>query len=300
MTNESKPWLGRMQIVLAAILWSTSGFFAKAPWFDGWPEDIRGVMLSFWRSGFAVLILVPLIRRPTWRWPMLPMMVCFALMVWSFMSAMVHGSAANAIWLQYLAPGWVLIGGVLLLRERVTTADVLMILFCLSGVLLILSMEMWSGSNLWATSMGVLSGISFAGVVLAMRQLRDVDAAWLITLNHAATVLLLSPWVWSSSVQIPVSSYVALGLFGVFQMSIPYLLFARGLRDTPSAEASVLSLIEPVLVPVWVYLAWSHHPSYEAPHWWAWAGGGLIMLGLLNRYLPPIISRISQRSERVK
>lgn len=285
-----------MQIVLAAMLWSTSGFFAKAPWFDGWPEDIRGVMLAFWRSGFAALILVPMIRRPTWQWPMLPMMICFVVMVWSFMSAMVHGSAANAIWLQYLAPGWVLIGGLLLLRERVTTADVRMILFCLSGVLLILSMEMWSGSSLWATSMGLLSGIGFAGVMLAMRQLRGADAAWLITLNHSATALLLSPWVWSSSVQIPVSSYVALGLFGVFQMSLPYVLFARGLRDTPSAEASVLTLIEPVLVPAWVYLAWSHHPSYEAPQWWTWAGGGLILLGLLNRYLPPLISHLSQRA----
>ena len=48
-------------------------------------------------------------------------------------------------------------------------------------------------------------------------------------------------------------------------------------------------LIEPVLVPIWVYVAWSHHPSYEAPQWWTWAGGGLILLGLLSRYLPPML-----------
>lgn len=247
-------------------------------------------MLGFWRSGFAVLVLIPLIRRPTWQWPMLPMLVCFPLMVWSFMSAMVHGSAANAIWLQYLAPGWVLLGGVLLMREPVTAADVRMILFCLSGVLLILTMEMWSGSALWATSLGIISGISFAGVVLAMRRLRDVDAVWLITLNHGSTALLLFPWVWGApSVDVPVTSFVALGLFGIFQMSIPYVLFARGLRSTPSPEASVLSLIEPVLVPIWVFVAWRHHPSYEAPQWWTLAGGGLILLGLLSRYLPPLL-----------
>ena len=290
LTSDGKPWLGRVQILLAAMLWSTSGFFAKAPWFDAWPEDTRGLMLAFWRSGFAVLILVPMIRRPTWQWPMLPMLVCFPLMVWSFMSAMVHGPAANAIWLQYLAPGWVLLGGVILLREPVTAADVRMILFCLSGVLLILLMEMWSGSALLATAMGILSGVSFAGVVLSMRQLRKVDPAWLITLNHTATVLLLAPWVWATpSVEMPTTSYVALGLFGVIQMSIPYVLFARGLRSTPSPEASVLTLIEPVLVPLWVYLAWSHHPSYEAPRWWTWAGGGLILIGLLSRYLPPML-----------
>lgn len=290
LTDDAKPWLGRVQIVLAAVLWSTSGFFAKAPWFDAWPEDIRGVLLGFWRSGFAALVLVPMIRRPTWKWPMLPMLVCFPLMVWSFMSAMVHGPAANAIWLQYLAPGWVLIGGVVLLREPVTSADVRMLVCCLSGVLLILWMEMTSGSALWATAMGIVSGVAFAGVVLSMRKLRDVDPAWLITLNHSSTALLLSPWVWSSGpAHVPLSSYVALGLFGVFQMSIPYVLFARGLRSTPSPEASVLALIEPVLVPIWVYLAWSNHPSYDPPQWWTWAGGGLILLGLLSRYLPPLL-----------
>lgn len=284
--------------MLAALLWSTSGFFAKAPWFDAWPEDIRGLMLAFWRSGFAVLILVPMIRRPCWRWPMVPMLICFPLMVWAFMSAMVHGPAANAIWLQYLAPGWVLLGGVLWLKEKITTADIRLIICCLGGVLLILTMEMWSGSPLRATALGITSGIAFAGVVLAMRSLRDVDPAWLITLNHTATVVLLLPWIWSSTIELPVTSYLALGLFGVFQMSIPYVLFARGLRSTPSAEASVLTLIEPVLVPIWVYLAWSQHPSYEAPRWWTWVGGGMILLGLLGRYLPPLL-RSARRSEDV-
>jgi len=289
MTPPREQWTGRLLIVMAAVLWSTSGFFAKAPWFDAWPEDIRGLMLAFWRSTFAMLVLVPMIRRPTWRWPMLPMMVCFPLMVWSFMSAMVHGPAANAIWLQYLAPGWVLIGGVLWLKEKVLAADVRMFLFCLGGVLLILLMEMWSGSSLYATAMGITSGLAFAVVVICMRTLRGADPAWLITLNHAATGLVLLPWVWSRTEQVPASSYLALGLFGVFQMSVPYILFARGLRTTSSPEASVLSLIEPILVPIWVYLAWSQHPSYEAPQWWTWAGGGLILVGLLSRYAPPLM-----------
>ncbi len=287
--------MGRLLIVLAAVLWSTSGFFAKAPWFDAWPPEVRGLMLAFWRSAFATLALIPLIRRPTWRWPMLPMLVCFPLMVWSFMSAMVYGPAANAIWLQYLAPGWVLVGGVLWLKERVTAADVRMFLFSLSGVLLILIMEMRSGTALYATAMGILSGLAFAGVVMSMRSLRGADAVWLITLNHAVTAVVLSPWVWARTEQIPAASYVALGLFGVFQMSIPYVLFARGLATTSSPEASVLSLIEPILVPIWVYLAWSHHSSYQAPQWWTWAGGGLILLGLLSRYAQPLLRSLHAR-----
>ena len=294
MTAPREQWLGRLMIVIAAVLWSTSGFFAKAPWFDGWPEEIRGMMLAFWRSAFALLVLLPLIRRPVWRWPILPMMVCFALMVWSFMTAMVYGPAANAIWLQYLAPGWVLLGSVWWMKEQVTAADVRMIACCLAGVLLILTMEMVSGGGLYATAMGILSGLSFAGVVLCIRALRGVDPAWLVTLNHAATCGMLLPWALATGYPVPTSSYVALAFFGVFQMSAPYLLFARGLQSTSGPEASVLSLIEPILVPLWVFLAWSQHPSYEAPPWWTWAGGAAILGGLLSRYLPPLLRSLHQ------
>jgi drug/metabolite transporter, DME family len=286
--------------MLAAGLWSTSGFFAKAPWFDAWPEDTRGLMLAFWRSFFAFMCLLPFIRRPTWQWPMLPMLICFPLMVWSFMSAMVHGPAANAIWLQYLAPTWVLIGSALILKEQVTYADLRMFLCCMSGVALILAMEMAVGTALYATAMGILSGLAFAGVVLSMRCLRDADSAWLITLNHGATALVLSPWVWQRSETIATSSYVALGLFGLFQMSLPYVIFARGLRNTSSHEAMVLTLIEPILVPIWVYCAWRNHASYQSPDWWTWAGASLILIGLLARYLPPLLRARRVLSEKKK
>lgn len=298
-TEESTQFVsGRVLIVVAAALWSSSGFFATAPWFDAWPPDIRGLMLAFWRSFFACLILVPLIRKPRWQWQLLPMVVCFAVMVWSFMSAMVHGPAANAIWLQYLSPAWVLIGGLLLLKEKVTSSDLRMFLFCLCGVALILGMEMRYGVSLYPTLMGILSGITFAGVVLSIRSMRDADPAWLITLNHGTTALLLAPWVWQRSEQIPVGSYIALGLFGVFQMSLPYVLFARGLRTTSSPEASVLTLIEPILVPIWVYIAWHNHPSYDPPRWWTWCGASLILVGLLSRYLPPIVAKYYKQSRK--
>lgn len=289
-SSESKT-TGRVLILVAAVLWSTSGFFAKAPWFDGWPPEIRGLMLAFWRSFFACLCLVPLIRHPRWQWQLLPMVVCFATMVWSFMSAMVHGPAANAIWLQYLSPVWVLIGGLLFLKERISAQDVRMFVCCLSGVALILLMELRSGVSLYPTIMAILSGLSFAGVVLSMRSMRDADPAWLITLNHGATALLLLPWVWQHSMPLPMGSYFALGFFGVFQMSVPYVLFARGLRTTTSPEASVLTLIEPILVPIWVFLAWHSHPSYDPPPWWTWVGAACILIGLLSRYLPALWRR---------
>lgn len=288
-------WSGRLAVVLAAVLWSTSGFFAKAPWFDGWSAELRGMQLAFWRSLFAAIALIPFIRKPKWHPAMLPTSFAFAIMLWSFMTAMVHGPAANAIWLQYLAPTWVLIFGVAFLGERVTGSDLTMFVCCLSGVVLILSMEMRSGSSLYATGMGVLSSLMYATVILLMRKMRDQDPAWLITLNHIATVLLLLPWVWSQPLnQVAPGAYIALALFGIFQLSVPYIIFCRALRTVSSPEASILTLIEPIILPLWVFIAWRHHESYQPPQWWTLAGGGLIFAGLLIRYLPMLIRKVPE------
>jgi drug/metabolite transporter (DMT)-like permease len=67
-------------------------------------------------------------------------------------------------------------------------------------------------------------------------------------------------------------------------MGLPYVLFARGLRHIPSHEGSGLALLEPLLVPVWVFLAWGRLSTYEPPRWWTYAGGGLILAGLTIRY----------------
>ena len=280
------------------MLWSTSGFFAKAPWFDAWPEESRGLLLAFWRALFAIPILIPLIRKISWNWRMLPMMICFAIMVWSFMSAAVNGPAANAIWLQYLCPVWVMLVSVLLFGERVSGPDLRMFLFCIGGVGLILVCEMYDGSGLYATFLGILSGMTFAAVVLFMRGMQNSDPAWLIALNHSATVLLLAPWVWDDHPSISTGGYWALAFFGIFQMSVPYILFARGLRSTSGPEASVLTLIEPILVPVWVFIAWHHHPTYEHPPWWTWCGGALITVGLVSRYIPALIQ--AWRTDKIR
>ena len=81
-----------------------------------------------------------------------------------------------------------------------------------------------------------------------------------------------------------------LGGFGLFQMALPYVIFARGLRSITSQEATVIGLLEPVLLPVWVYLAWG-----EVPAPWTVIGGGLILAGLLLRYGVPLLRSHGRR-----
>ena len=49
---------------------------AKAPIFDDWPPEAKGVLMGFWRALFAGLVLVPTIRRPRWRPLLVPLEPC--------------------------------------------------------------------------------------------------------------------------------------------------------------------------------------------------------------------------------
>jgi drug/metabolite transporter (DMT)-like permease len=276
----------------AAVLWSTSALFARSPLFEAWPTEYRGAAIALWRAVFALLILVPLVRRPAWDWRMLPMTICFALMNWTYLTALVGGPPANAIWLQNLAPAWVMLIAVLVLKEPTIPKDWWMLGLCICGVLFILIMQNTFAApsvrnHWWAPWLAIASGVSYAGVIFSLRSLRSFDPAWLITLNHVVTAFVMLPIVAMSGVGMPSGGmWLLLAGIGIVQMGTPYLLFARGLKSTPSHIASLITLLEPVLLPFWVYLARRGEPDYEPAPWWTWVGGMMILAGLLLRYLP--------------
>ncbi len=280
---------GRLLILVAAVMWSSSGFFAKSPLFIEWPLEsagfpVRGPLLAFWRSLFATLVLLPFVRRPRWTPALVPMVTCYAVMNYTFLTAMTLTTEANAIWLQHTAPVWVFSVGVLCFAESVHPRDGWLLAFCLAGVLLILGFEV-RGQSLAGVGFGLASGLAYAGVVLSLRRLRAEDGAWLVMLNNLVTVGLFLPFLLHANIWPGGRQTLYLSAFGVFQMGLPYLLFARGLRAVSGHEASGIVLLEPILVPVWVYLAWRHAETYQAPQWWTLVGGCLILAGLLARYV---------------
>jgi len=281
----------RLLVLAAAVMWSSSGFFAKFHAIDDWPGPLR----AFWRAAFACVVLLPLIRRPQWSWRLIPATLTFAAMNYTYLTAMAKGTAANAIWLQSTAQMWVLLVGVLVFRERAVFRDWLLVALCGLGIAFILAFEA-QGKSLEAVVYGLLSGIFYAGVVLSLRQLREFESAWLVGLNHLVTAVVLSPWAvtaYQSGEHWPSGwLWLLLAGFGILQMGLPYVLFARGLKTIPGHEAAGIGLLEPLLVPIWAYFVTA---GQDVPKWWTLAGGGLIFAGLVVRYLGSARSEIQSK-----
>ena len=281
-------------LILAAVMWSMSGIFAKAPWLEAWPIESRGMLLAFWRTLFAGLFLLPLIRRPQWSWRLVPTTLIFAAMNVTFLTAMARTSAANAIWLQNTAPVWVIAHSIIFLKTRLSQREIAMAFFASAGVGVILLFEFSTADQLSRNGVvwGIFGGVAFAAVVISLRWVRNLEPAWVVVANHLVTAALLSPVVISEGIYPSSSQTLWLICFGVIQLGLPYILFARALHHVPSHEASFIVLLEPLLVPIWVYLMWSHRESYQAPSWWTLVGGGLILAGLLVLYVQPTQSKL--------
>jgi DME family drug/metabolite transporter len=72
-------------------------------------------------------------------------------------------------------------------------------------------------------------------------------------------------------------------VYGGIQLAVPYWLMARGLRTVSPQEAGMLTLIEPLLAPFWVYLTATQR---QVPSATEWIGGIFILGALVWRYAP--------------
>ena len=271
----------RWMIILAAVLWSTNGFFAKAPWFEGWP----GFVLAFWRAMFACAILLPLVRRPQWSWRLIPVTLIFAAMNYTYLTVMERYEASNAIWLQYTAPIWIITLGVVFLKENTSWADWVMVFFQMIGVLVIL-VPQFQNDTVWGLTLKILVGFTYALVVLSLRWMRDFEAAWIVGINHVMTCVVFLPFVLHVGIYpSEMVQWIALVAFGMLQMGLPYWLFAKSVKHLPGHEATGIVILEPILVPIWVYIAWGHLSSYESPSASTVVGAVFILFGLVVRFL---------------
>ncbi|MBX7103285.1 MAG: DMT family transporter [Gemmataceae bacterium] len=288
MSQISAQNRARLLIVTAGVLWSLSGFFAKAlknPTVFGVHEpDLSPIAIAVFRSLFAGLSLVPWLRRRDSPRPdarLLTMVSCFALMTFFYITALTSGPAAIAILLQYTAPLWIMLVGHYFLGEKATGADLILLAAGLTGVAVIIAGNTSTvrGSSI---AYALASGVAYAGVVLLLRIQSDRSASWLTACNLLGTAIVLSPLLISHELP-SARQMVWIAVFGIVQLSIPYWLMATALRRVSSFEAGLLTLIEPVLNPVW---AWMVAGKAEAPSPATLAGGTIIIASLGVRYIP--------------
>jgi drug/metabolite transporter (DMT)-like permease len=288
-SSAPSPGMGRLYIALAALLWSTGGAFTKVLTKDTFlglnDPVVNPLQIACLRALFATLVLLPTVRRKdiSFRPSMVAMVISFAIMNASFISALALGTAAKAIVLQYTAPMWMYLASVWWLGEQADRKNLAALLIGIVGIGVIF-VGGWQHGQLPIVGIGLVSGLSYAGVLIFLRVLRDVSSRWLTVVNHLFGGLILIPLVVSMTSPSP-AQFVVLFFYGGLQMGLPYWLVARGLRSVSPQEAGTITLLEPILNPIWAYLVAS-----EVPSMFEWIGGAFILGALAWRYWPRNLS----------
>lgn len=243
-------------LVIAAVLWSTSGVLVRL-------MDWSPVAILAGRSIFSSLVFGFYLKRfprKFTRWQILAA-AGYVLTQFLYVTSVQLTTAANAIFLQYTAPIYIIFLGYWFLHEKPTKADWISLAVIFSGLILFFSGAI-SLNGFYGNLLAALSGVTMALMMVSMRAQKQANPAESIFLANLFTAVFGFPFVLQAH-WTPLN-WTILAYLGLFQMGLSFLLYSIAIKHVPALEATLLGTLEPILNPVWVFIFLGENPGQMA------------------------------------
>jgi drug/metabolite transporter (DMT)-like permease len=263
---------GQIFVALAALAWSSAGvlqrelsagtatqvagraFIATFALFAFvWLSNGRGVLSAFAAIGRAELAVAALT----------------AIASGTFIVALNHTTVANVLFMQAIAPIAAALIAWAALREAISRRTAVAMVVALGGVGLMVGGP--GGSHGLGFVLSIVMTLAFAVALVITRHRRDISMAPALCLSQVIVVAVVGPFVHPGTID-----GHDLGLIlalGIGQMGLGLAFLTIGARLLPAAEVALITLLEVVLGPLWVWLALSERPST------ATLVGGAVVMG---------------------
>jgi drug/metabolite transporter (DMT)-like permease len=263
---------GQLFVALAALAWSTAGVLQRELTVDT-ATQLAGRAL-FACLFLAGVILVTARGRVAFTVRSIGVAgvgvaMCTAVASGSFIVALNHAKVANVLFMQAAAPiaaallAWVALG------ERVTARSWFAMAIAVLGVALMVGAP--GSGGVLGIGVSLAMTLAFATGIVITRHKRDVSMVPAICLAQLVVLLVGAPFADAGSVT--GRDLGLLVLLGVGQIGLGLLFLVMGARLIPAAEVALITLLEIVLAPLWVWLAVSETPAA------ATLVGGAVVLG---------------------
>ena len=278
METAAEKLRGAALVCTAAVCWSLGGLFVRLI-----GDDLDGWTIAFWRSAFMVVAVggwllaanglraFAVYRAMGWAGVLSGLLLAASFVM--FILAITRTSVANAVVLQSAAPLAAAAFGRIFLGERLAPPTLVAILVAIAGVALMFAGAL-SGGDLVGNALALGVAIVFGANIVVVRAARKLD---LVPATVLAGLFALAATLPFASTAIP--SPYDLGLLatmGVLQLGLGLFLFMRGAPYLTTAQVGLLTLLEVILAPIWVWLAFA-----EVPAPLALAGGAVVLVALM-------------------
>lgn len=272
MDNKAK---GTLYVLIAMVLFSTGGFFIKL-------INANPYTITFGRAFIAGVIFLPLIQWKKLRFSKnyLALIIGYCYLCIMFVLTTKITTAANAIILQCTAPLWLYLYYVVR-GKKVTGRELIPRLFILVGIIVIFSTSV--GGNLWGDLLALSNGVAYALVQHFMDKEYPVSDNSIVGVNNiilCLVILVLFPGQLDFS-GLSMTGWLGLLFLGVFQIGMSYLVFFKGVRMISALKASMVSLLEPILNPIFVFIFVGEIPSV-----YSLIGFAIILFGIALTMIP--------------
>ena len=273
---------GALLVLAAALTWSFGGVIARyLQLSDSWA-------IVSWRSCFASLFLLGfMLLREGWGgtrrlfasmgWPGIGMGLCVAMASASFVVALSHTTVANILLMQAGAPLIAALLGWALFRERVSSPTWAAILAVILGVTVMVSASIGGQVSLLGNALALVTTLCFTFAVLITRRFAHVRMMPAVCFGMA--VAAVAGALMAGSLQASPRDMGLLFVFGALNLGLGMAFFVSGGPKVPASIVALLSTLETVLGPIWVWLAHGETPGART------LLGGAIVFGALLAHL---------------
>lgn len=280
-------------VLLAVTLWSTGGLFIKLTTVDAFTVNAG-------RSLFAAITVAVFTFRKGLKPDLFTLLtsLLYAGTLSCFVYANKNTTAANAIFLQYTAPIYILVFSPFILKEKFRVSDLITVVVCLAGMSLFF-LEEQNASNALAPNVflgniaALLSGVFFGLYFILLRHPRSLakNPAISVFYGNLIIVLLMLPFLINNPPDLDVNNFGRIAYLGIFQIGIAYILFTNGIAGgVRSLDASIIGFVEPLLNPVWVFIFVGEKPAA-----WAVIGGVVILTAVIFHTLKENRSKLGTK-----
>ena len=251
---------GQIYVALAAVAWSTAGVLQRQLTLDTSTQVLGRAVFA----GAALLGFVAIVERGRVLQAFrsvgvagIAVALCVATASGSFIAALNHTSVARVLFILAVSPVLAALLARLTLGEPVTRRTVLAMALALAGVAVMLGAP--GEGSLAGDGLAFVAALAFAVMIVITRWRRDVSMAPATCLSQAILVAAFLPF--ADPGEIGGDDVGWLAALGIGQIGLGFGLLTVGARLIPAAQVGLITLLEVVLGPLWVWLALDERPS---------------------------------------